>query len=137
MAAFWKMGGEIVCDNPNKDIHKFLGYLDVPALGKVPINNANILYRGARLKNTDYIYGITVYTGKDTKLKMNNTKRSLKRAKLSRMTNSVMLAQFGIACLLALIAAVLQRCFPEQLFNTFAYGKTEIRWFYFYTAKLP
>ena len=115
----WRDGGWIVCDMPNKDIHKFTGYLEMPNGEKIPISNANILYRGARLKNTDYVYGITIYTGNDTKLKMNNTQRTLKRSKLARMTNSVMLAQFGVVIILSWAAAVMQRGFPNQQFTYF------------------
>jgi len=29
------------------------------------------LYRGAKLKNTKWIYGLVIYTGKNTKIMMN------------------------------------------------------------------
>jgi phospholipid-transporting ATPase len=31
-----------------------------------------LLYRGARLKNTKWIYGLVIYTGKNTKIMMNS-----------------------------------------------------------------
>lgn len=41
--------------------------------------NAHVILRGARLKNTDNIYGIVLYTGPDTKLFRNSIKRVMKR----------------------------------------------------------
>jgi magnesium-transporting ATPase (P-type) len=39
---------------------------------QVVIGMENMILRGTRLKNTDYIYGIVVYTGPDTRLAMNS-----------------------------------------------------------------
>jgi len=45
---------------------------------QIPITMENMLLRGTRLKNTDYIYGLVVYTGKDTRLAQNSRKTSTK-----------------------------------------------------------
>uniref|UniRef100_A0A158P9J8 PhoLip_ATPase_N domain-containing protein n=1 Tax=Angiostrongylus cantonensis TaxID=6313 RepID=A0A158P9J8_ANGCA len=44
----------------------------------VLLANAQVVLRGARLKNTDNIYAIVLYTGHDTKLFMNSIKRVMK-----------------------------------------------------------
>lgn len=38
----------------------------------------NMLMRGVRLRNTQYIYGVVIYTDKQTKLMMNNIDRTIK-----------------------------------------------------------
>lgn len=35
-----------------------------------------LLYRGARLKNTEWIYGLAIYTGMNTKIMMNSDSSS-------------------------------------------------------------
>ncbi len=37
------------------------------------MSNDNVLLRGSRLKITDLIYGVAVYTGQDTKVMLNST----------------------------------------------------------------
>lgn len=38
----------------------------------IPIDIDQILLRGSSLKNTEYVYGIAIYTGHDTKVMMNS-----------------------------------------------------------------
>ncbi|KAK6048691.1 hypothetical protein COOONC_13804, partial [Cooperia oncophora] len=48
---------------------------------RIVINSANahVILRGARLKNTDNIYGIVLYTGRHTKLFKSGIRRTKKR----------------------------------------------------------
>ncbi len=41
-----------------------------------------LLYRGARLKNTKWIYGVVIYTGKNTKIMMNSDSSSVKMSQI-------------------------------------------------------
>ncbi|VDM56611.1 unnamed protein product [Angiostrongylus costaricensis] len=117
---FWESGVKIVYDAPNRKIYEFQGYMigNSPFLQQAPESNSNstetpsnaqVILRGARLKNTDNIYAIVLYTGHDTKLFMNGIKRVMKSSLLASLTNSVMLTQFGIVLLLCLVHAILSR----------------------------
>ena len=39
---------------------------------------SNILLRGCALKNIDFIYGLVIYTGHDTKIMLNSVKSKTK-----------------------------------------------------------
>ena len=54
---------------------------------KMPVSPDNILLRGAQLKNTDYVYGLVVYTGHDSKMLQNARKVPLKRSNMDSVTN--------------------------------------------------
>lgn len=41
-----------------------------------------LLYRGARLKNTKWIYGVVIYTGANTKIMMNSDSSSVKMSQI-------------------------------------------------------
>lgn len=41
-----------------------------------------LLYRGSRLKNTKWVYGIVIYTGKNTKILMNSETSSQKMSQI-------------------------------------------------------
>lgn len=61
-------------DPPNNNIYKAEGCLTVESLirnDKVYFDINNILLRGGTLKNIDYIYGVVIYTGKETKMMQN------------------------------------------------------------------
>jgi len=52
----------------------------------------NILLRGSSLKNTEYIYGVVIFTGHDTKVMRNSANPKYKFSKLEHMTNRAILA---------------------------------------------
>ncbi|KAK5986382.1 Phospholipid-transporting ATPase [Trichostrongylus colubriformis] len=134
MNEFWQSGVEIVYDAPNGNIYEFQGHItgrsnllvslestslstdtgDVMSKQKnsihtIPLTNAHVILRGARLKNTDNIYGIVLYTGQNTKLFKNSTKRIIKSSELGALLNSIMLTQFGIVMLLCLWHSIMSR----------------------------
>ncbi|XP_046566596.1 phospholipid-transporting ATPase VD-like [Haliotis rubra] len=54
---------------------------------KISLSNENLLLRGCILKNTDFIEGIVVYAGHETKAMLNNRGPRYKRSKLERKIN--------------------------------------------------
>lgn len=52
-----------------------------------PININQFLWRGASLQNTDWIYGLVVYTGHNTRIFKNSKSRVLKYSKLLKTYN--------------------------------------------------
>ncbi|RHY20433.1 hypothetical protein DYB32_010121, partial [Aphanomyces invadans] len=64
--------GRVECEVPNKVISRFNGSFFVDLLdGSVandPISIKNILLRGCQLRNTEWMYGLVINTGPDTKI---------------------------------------------------------------------
>lgn len=79
------------CELPNMKIESFTGTFCIPHKEEhmssegapqsgdfnkvIPIDNENVLLRGAMLRNTRWAVGVIVYTGKDTKLQVNFSNR--------------------------------------------------------------
>ena len=61
-----------------------------------------LLYRGARLKNTKWVYGLAIYTGKNTKIMLNSESSSIKMSQIEVKVNKILafilLVQF-LCCL--------------------------------------
>uniref|UniRef100_A0A8B9D653 Phospholipid-transporting ATPase n=1 Tax=Anser cygnoides TaxID=8845 RepID=A0A8B9D653_ANSCY len=66
----------------------------------------NILLRGAQLRNTQWVHGIVVYTGHDTKLMQNSTSPPLKMSNVERITNIQILILFCILIAMSLVCSI-------------------------------
>ena len=82
---------EIEVSQPNKNIYEIDGIINYSENDKTPFEIRNTAIRGARLKNTKFIYGIILYTGKDTKIMMNIIKEKKKVAYLDKLVDKIVL----------------------------------------------
>ncbi|ODN03513.1 putative phospholipid-transporting ATPase IF [Orchesella cincta] len=73
----------------------------------IPLCMENLVLRGTRLKNTDYIYGIVVYTGKDTRLARNSEKTEAKFTTIESAVNYYLLIFISILVLLVAFCSVM------------------------------
>jgi phospholipid-translocating ATPase len=64
-----------------------VGLPDRPRPIKVPVNLNSILLRGCVLKNTEWVIGLVVFTGSDTKLSLNSGNTPSKRSRIEKMMN--------------------------------------------------
>lgn len=65
-----QMQGKIEVDPPNENIYCTDGQIELIS-SKQFISAENVLLRGGVLKNTDFVFGLVIYTGKDTKVMKN------------------------------------------------------------------
>ena len=67
-------------------LYKFEG--NIMFKGKTePLGVDQILLRGSSLRNTEFIYGLVVFTGHETKIMKNSVKSRSKFSKLETLTN--------------------------------------------------
>ncbi|CAK7270470.1 aminophospholipid translocase [Sporothrix epigloea] len=98
-----RLGGRIRSEQPNSSLYTYEATLTVNAGGgekELPLNPEQLLLRGATLRNTPWIHGVVVFTGHETKLMRNATAAPIKRTKVERQLNMLVLVLIG--CLLAL-----------------------------------
>jgi magnesium-transporting ATPase (P-type) len=103
---------EITCELPNKDLYKFDGKLSLPSVispnrDAISLSNDNLLLRGMSLRNTEFVYGITVYTGPETKIQKNSLRTKYKISKIMHQTNSLILVIFIVQIFLSSLGAYL------------------------------
>ena len=74
-------GGE-----PDKDLHKLSAQMVIDGvINGEPIiidGDKQLLYRGTRLKNTKWIYGLAFQTGRNTKIMMNSKSEAEKMSQI-------------------------------------------------------
>ena len=79
-----RLAARIICEQPNANLHRFKGRIDVverganpqqQLLASLPLSMDNVLLRGCRLKNSNFVIGVVLYAGSDTRI-MKNTRRA-------------------------------------------------------------
>lgn len=77
-----------------------------------------MLLRGSSLRNTEYIYGIVVFTGHETKIMKNSVRSRAKFSKLERSTNTyilvIVLMQFSMSVIGSFINTIWEIIFKED-----------------------
>ncbi|TEB37429.1 calcium transporting ATPase [Coprinellus micaceus] len=83
--------GSLRSEQPNNSLYTYEGTLDLVGQGgipkQVPLGPDQVLLRGAQLRNTPWVYGLTVFTGHETKLMRNATAAPIKRTAVERQVN--------------------------------------------------
>ncbi|XVF37395.1 hypothetical protein REPUB_Repub20aG0004100 [Reevesia pubescens] len=80
------VSGLIRCEQPNRNIYEFTANMEFNGQ-KFPLSQSNIVLRGCQLKNTDWIIGVVVYAGQETKAMLNSAVSPSKRSKLESYMN--------------------------------------------------
>lgn len=73
----------------------------------VPLDASNLLLRDSILRNTDYIYGLAVYTGFDTKVALNMRNPPSKMGSVEKTLNWVVFMLFSVLAVFVILSAVI------------------------------
>ena len=98
--------GFIHSEDPNLDLYNYEGKITIGE-ETLPLSNTEILYRGSILRNTPYIHGFVVFTGEETKIRMNASKFVRTKAPtLQKLVNKVVLIVVFLVIVLAVFCTV-------------------------------
>ncbi|KAI8090920.1 uncharacterized protein B0P05DRAFT_463626 [Gilbertella persicaria] len=103
--------GTIKSEQPNNRLYNYDGTLSTTSHelgGKTkdfPLDPNMLLLRGAQLRNTSWIYGIVVFTGHETKLMLNSSKKPTKASNVTRKTNRNILYLFGMLVTMSILCS--------------------------------
>ena len=95
------------CEGPNEHLYKFEGNLTLPDGAVIPIDPDQILLRGSCLRNTEWIIGVCIYSGHETKIMKNGTNARAKQSKISAQTNTYIIITMLFQLVLSLVASVI------------------------------
>uniref|UniRef100_A0A0E0AUX3 Phospholipid-transporting ATPase n=1 Tax=Oryza glumipatula TaxID=40148 RepID=A0A0E0AUX3_9ORYZ len=96
----------IQCEDPNEKLYSFLGTLHYNGQ-QYPLSPQQILLRDSKLRNTNQIYGIVIFTGHDTKVMQNAMEPPSKRSSVERRMDKIIYLLFVILFAIASFGSVM------------------------------
>lgn len=95
----------IQCEDPNEKLYSFLGTLYYNEQ-QYPLSPQQILLRGSKLRNTNFIYGTVIFTGHDTKVMQNAMEPPSKRSSVERRMDKIIYLLFAILLTIASFGSI-------------------------------
>ncbi|MCJ1425403.1 hypothetical protein MMC29_003302 [Sticta canariensis] len=86
-----------------------------------PITINNLLLRGCSLRNTEWILGVVVFTGQETKIMLNAGITPSKRSRITRELNWNVVYNFVVLFLMCLVSGIVQGITWSQSQNSINY----------------
>jgi phospholipid-transporting ATPase len=111
---FW---AELTTQPPNAKINEFEGSIKIADSGPITLGPKQVLLCGASLRNTEWAIGVTIYTGRETKLRQNLSGRRFKQSQIERTVNKNIIAILILQAVLCLIAAIMGGVWVENSYD--------------------
>ena len=103
--------GKGICDLPNPELNKLNGKMEINFKNQnfiFPLEPRQLLLKGTKLRNTQWILGIIIYTGHNTKLMLNAKKSKIKYSRLDILLNRLLIGIFIIQLILCILSGILR-----------------------------
>eukprot|EP00929_Paragymnodinium_shiwhaense_P083793 TRINITY_DN44759_c0_g1_i2.p1 TRINITY_DN44759_c0_g1~~TRINITY_DN44759_c0_g1_i2.p1 ORF type:complete len:1640 (+),score=354.07 TRINITY_DN44759_c0_g1_i2:149-5068(+) len=106
---FAALAGHVRAEAPNRSIHSFNGSLHVgeELEEQDGLSANNLLLRGTQLRNTAWCFGVTTYTGRETRLVQNSREVPMKLANLECAVNQAMIVVLMTQAFLSAVCTIL------------------------------
>lgn len=114
----------IRCEDPNASLYSFVGSLEIEG-ESYPLTPQQLLLRDSKLRNTDFIYGVVIFTGHDTKVMQNSTDPPSKRSKIEKRMDKIVYFLFFLLVLMSIGGSIV---FGVTTSNDIEDGRM-IRWY--------
>ncbi|KAL2546544.1 putative phospholipid-transporting ATPase 9 [Forsythia ovata] len=95
----------VKCEDPNANLYSFVGSMEFEEQ-QHSLSPQQLLLRDSKLRNTDYIYGVVIFTGHDTKVIQNSTDPPSKRSKIEKKMDKIIYFLFGVLFTMAFVGSV-------------------------------
>ncbi|KAG9449952.1 hypothetical protein H6P81_009917 [Aristolochia fimbriata] len=95
----------IKCEDPNENLYSFIGTFYYESK-QYPLSMQQVLLRDSKLRNTQYAYGVVIFTGHDTKVMQNATDPPSKRSKVEKKMDKIIYVLFSILITVSSVGSV-------------------------------
>eukprot|EP01087_Luapelamoeba_hula_P011965 TRINITY_DN3328_c0_g1_i1.p1 TRINITY_DN3328_c0_g1~~TRINITY_DN3328_c0_g1_i1.p1 ORF type:complete len:1409 (-),score=234.21 TRINITY_DN3328_c0_g1_i1:104-4330(-) len=103
--------------NPNPELYVFKGKLKIEGSERaIPLNLDQTCWRGCTLRNTDWMYGMVIYAGMESKIMKNARAAPSKRSSLEKSMNGALLTIFIFALCVDFIGGLINGILTSTVF---------------------
>lgn len=95
----------VKCEDPNPNLYTFVGNFEFERQ-VYPLGPDQVLLRDSKLRNTQYIYGVVIFSGHDSKVMQNSTESPSKRSSIEQRMDKIIYFLFSILILISLISSI-------------------------------
>ncbi|KAK3752469.1 hypothetical protein RRG08_032761 [Elysia crispata] len=114
-SALGTLRASITCKPQTADLYTFQGVMHFGHdADPQPLGPEHLLLRGARLKNTSWVYGCAIYTGKETKMALNSTAKKAKFSRVERKLNTFLILFLVILVLSCVVPTLFKYWFEDK-----------------------
>ncbi|VDP66364.1 unnamed protein product [Echinostoma caproni] len=108
---------KVECQPPCADLTRFEGRMSSTLWDTeepIPLTFPNLALRGAKLANTEFVLGLVVYTGKDTKLSLNGKQAKRKYSSREARSNIILLSFIIAMIVISIIFGIVYTVWTSQ-----------------------
>jgi len=96
---------DLDCDLPNPSLHSWNCNIKLQGHDWIPLSLNQLLLRGCVLKNTDYVTGLVIYTGHETKIMLNSKSPPSKASQVLKKMNKMLYTILGLQAIICFLFA--------------------------------
>lgn len=97
--------GQVQCDKPNPSLVKWNCNIHIDGEEWNSLTLNQLILKGCLLKNTDFIFGVVIYTGHESKIMLNSKKPPSKMSYIQKKMNYLLYSLFGFQAFICLLWA--------------------------------
>ncbi|KAL2340610.1 hypothetical protein Fmac_008550 [Flemingia macrophylla] len=104
-SSFQNFKAIIKCEDPNANLYSFVGSLELEDQ-LYPLAPQQLLLRDSKLRNTEFAYGLVIFTGHDTKVMQNSTEPPSKRSTVEKRMDKIIYFLFFVLFFISFIGSI-------------------------------
>jgi len=114
------LAGSIICDEPDENLKEWNGTV-LYNQERIYSSLKNIILKGCTLKNTEYVYGIVIYSGHNTKIMKNSKKPQQKVSRVMLIMNKLLYSLFAVDIIICAVFGSLSFDFVKKHGPNYSY----------------
>ncbi|KIY50725.1 phospholipid-translocating P-type ATPase [Fistulina hepatica ATCC 64428] len=102
------------CDRPELNMYRFNGAVSLSDSSKASVDLSMTLLRGSVVRNTDWVIGLVLFTGVDTKIMLNSGLTPSKRSKIDRLMNIQVIINLLLLAVMSVVCGIADSLLEQQ-----------------------